>query len=252
MFAMENLRVASYAPHGAMAAHSHDEASLGVILAGDFVERVANSERRYGGGYVTFAPAGVTHSQRFGALGARQIIVRPQAAWLAYLCECRVNLADSPYVRAPVFLQLGQKLLDELNHDDDFSPVASEGVMLEIVAAFGRADRLAAGSSPPPWLARTRDFLHAHAADSPSMKEIAHAAGRHEIHLAREFRRHFGMSVGSYLRKLRTERAAHLLQHTRSNITDVALDCGFASHSHLCRVFKAHFGISPSRYRAQN
>jgi len=252
MFAMENLRVASYAPHGAMAAHSHDEASLGVILAGDFVERVANSERRYGGGYVTFTPAGVTHSQHFGAQGARQIIVRPEASWLAYLSDSRINLADSPYVRAPLFLRLGQKLLDELNHDDDFSPVATEGVMLEIVAAFGRASRTATGTSPPAWLARARDFLHAHAGNSLSMKEIAHAAGRHEIHLAREFRRHFGMSVGAYLRKVRAERAAHLLRHTRSAITDVALDCGFASHSHLCRVFKAHFGISPSRYRAQN
>ena len=68
----------------------------------------------------------------------------------------------------------------------------------------------------------------------------------------REFRRYFGMSVGSYLRHVRTERAAHLLRHSKSDITEIALGCGFASHAHLCRVFKVHFGLTPTEYRAKH
>ncbi|HWA31609.1 MAG TPA: AraC family transcriptional regulator [Rhizomicrobium sp.] len=252
MFASENLRVIDYAPHEAMAPHSHDDGSFGVIVGGDFVEHVGKSERRYAGGCVTYAPAGVTHSQRFGRQGARQIIVTPQEDWLSYLGDCRVRLSESPFVHAPHFHQLGHRLLDELRRDDAFAAVAREGIVLEIIAAFGRAATVHPAGNVPAWLGAARDYLHAHAGVSLSMKEIARAAGRHEIHLAREFRRYFGLSVGSYLRQVRTERAAHLLRHSRSDITDIALRCGFASHAHLCRVFKAHYGVTPSQYRARH
>lgn len=32
-------------------------------------------------------------------------------------------------------------------------------------------------------------------------------------------------------------------------ITEIALSCGFESHSHLARVFKDRYGISPHRMR---
>jgi AraC family transcriptional regulator len=250
MFASDSLRVGQYAPHGAMAPHSHDHDSLGLILDGDFVERIGASERRYTRGCVTFGPAGVTHSQRFGADGARQIIVMPRSDWLSYLADKGVRLGDAPFVHGPQFFQLGTKLLREIQSDDDFAPLARESILLEIIAAFGRAGRAHPAGRPPAWLAAARDYLHAHAAMPLSMKDIARAAGRHEIHLAREFKRYFGMSVGSYLRQARTERAAGLLRTTSANITGIAHRCGFASHAHLCRVFKAHYGLTPSQYRA--
>jgi AraC family transcriptional regulator len=252
MFASDNLRVVDYAPHDAMAPHSHDDASFGIIVGGDFVEKIGNSEREYASGCVTFGPAGVIHSQHFGAQGARQIIVTPEETWLSYLSDCRVRLDEAPFARAPVFHQLGHKLLAEIRREDQFASVACEGIVLEIIAAFGRAGVVHPGASAPAWLNAARDYLHAHAGVSLSMKEIARAAGRHEIHLAREFRRYFGLPVGSYLRQVRTERAAHLLRYTGSDITEIALRCGFASHAHLCRVFKAHFGVSPSQYRARH
>jgi AraC family transcriptional regulator len=253
MFSPSNLRIAEYEPHAAMAPHRHDDASFGVIVSGDFVERIGRGERNYATGCVSFGPAGIVHSQSFGAMGARQIIFRPQDAWLAYLADCRLGLDDAPYVHAAIFRELGQRLLNEMHNDDDFSLVACEGIVLEIVAAFGRAGTVVSSSpAPPAWLRRARDFMQENAFSPIGMKQIARAAGRHEIHLAREFRRFFGVSIGAYLRQLKAERAADLLLHARTDITEIALHCGFASHSHLCRVFKAHFGITPSQYRARH
>jgi AraC family transcriptional regulator len=137
-----------------------------------------------------------------------------------------------------------------MHNDDDFSGVASEGIVLEMIAAFGR-NGIERAAKPPAWLSKAHDFVRENAHAPLSMKQIARAAGRHEIHLAREFRRHFGVSIGAYLRQLKTGRAADLLLHTKADITEIALRCGFASHSHLCRVFKAHFGVTPSQYRAR-
>ena len=253
MYSSGSLRVSEYTPHEEMAPHCHHEASLGVIVGGDFVERIGKSERHYVTGSVSLEPAGIAHSQTFGVYGARQIITTADDAWLSYLADCKMRLAEAPFARTPALYRLGQKLAQELKRADAVSTLACEGIVLEIVAALGRVGfGSPAGAAMPPWLCAARDYLHANACAAPTMKQIARAAGRHEIHLAREFRRYFGTSVGGYLRRLKTEEAARLLRQPGADITDVALACGFASHAHLCSVFKAHFGVTPSQYRARH
>jgi AraC family transcriptional regulator len=81
--------------------------------------------------------------------------------------------------------------------------------------------------------------------------QIAKAAGRHPIHLCREFRRHFGVSVGAYMRRLRIEEAIRLVMAGGLSLSEIALDCGFSSHAHLCREFRAQLGMTPSQFRAE-
>jgi AraC family transcriptional regulator len=253
MFAQNGLHVMNYEPHTAMAPHEHDHGSMNIVVGGDFLERIGRSERSYARGQIAFCPAGVIHSQKFGRTGARQIIFRLQDSWLAYLEDCNINLDDAPYTGAPSFHHLGDRLLDEIAHKDDFSALACEGILLEIIAALGRnGSTSCVPGNPPAWLRAARDFLHANACAPLNMARIAQAADRHEIHVAREFRRFYGTSVGAYQRRLRVEKAAQMLAAAKPSISEIALDCGFASHSHLCREFKAQFGLTPSRYRAAN
>jgi len=252
MFGQSRLRLSRFAANTVMPPHDHDHASLNIVVGGGITEKIGRGERRYVRGHASFCPAGVTHSQEFGQEGARQIIFRPQAAWLDYLRDCKLDLSDSPFMGSIVFQHLGDRLGDELQSDDAFSAMACEGLMLEIVAAFGRSRAaITNAGEPPAWLKRARDFLHENVSATLSMARIAQAAGRHEIHLAREFKRFFGLSVGNYLRRLRTDRAAQLLAQPHTDITDIALACGFSSHSHLCREFKARYGVTPSQYRAR-
>jgi AraC-like DNA-binding protein len=34
-----------------------------------------------------------------------------------------------------------------------------------------------------------------------------------------------------------------------ANLTELALDLGFSSHSHLCGLFQKHLGMAPSQLR---
>lgn len=253
MFAETGLRVTTYKSCIAMAPHAHDEPSFGVVVNGGFHESIGASERTYKRGYIGFCPAGMIHSQRFAVGGARQIIFTPKADWLDYLAGCKLKLSDAPYTGSSAIGHLADRLLDESRNADAFSIAAREGMLLEIVALFGRAGTERSGDrKPPAWLAAARDFIHENSLEPLGMATIAKAVGRHEIHLAREFRRYFGMSVGVYIRKLRIEHAAHLLHEPEMTISEVALDSGFASHSHLCREFKAQFGVTPSQFRTRN
>jgi AraC family transcriptional regulator len=253
VFAQTGLRISRYQPHTAMPPHQHDDASLNIVVAGDFLERIGKDERIYTRGTAAFCPAATTHSQEFGATGVRQIIFKPHDSWLDYLADCKARLDEAPHSYSSTFRDLGDRLLEEMLQGDGFCALACEGIMLEIVAAFGRKRAAAAvHTKPPTWLRTACEFMHENAFVSLTMAQIAREAGRHEIHLAREFRRFFGMSVGAYLRRLRTDQAQRLLLKPQMSISEIAQSCGFASHSHLCREFKAHFGITPSEYRARN
>jgi AraC family transcriptional regulator len=253
MLVETGLRIMTYKSCVAMAPHAHDEPSFGIVANGGFHERIGTSERTYKRGHIGFCPVGMIHSQQFGAGGARQIIFSPKADWLDYLADCKLTLNDAPYTGSGVIGRLADRLLDESRNADAFSAAAREGILLEIIALFGRGG---AGNSrdgnPPAWLSAARDFIHENALAPLGMAAIAKAAGRHEIHLAREFRRHFGMSVGGYIRRLRVEHAARLLNGPNMTISEIALECGFASHSHLCREFKTQYGVTPSQFRARN
>jgi AraC family transcriptional regulator len=235
-----------------MAPHSHDEPCLGVVLGGDFRERIFTSERTYRRGCMAFCPPGVLHSQEFGVSGARQIVFTPDRIWLDYLADCKLQLDDAPNTTSMFLARLGDRLGVEMRNDDPYSAFARDGILLELIAEFGRRSGEARSTrQPPPWLRTAREFLRANATGRVSVAQVAAAAGRHEIHLAREFRRFYGTSIGTYLRNLKTERAAQLLRDSSLTICDIALDCGFANQSHLTREFKARYGVTPSRYRAR-
>src|SRR5580700_4557666 len=144
MLGQTRLRISRYQPHAAMAPHHHEEASMNIVVHGDFCERIGNDERSYARGHAAFFPAGMTHSQRFGAAGARQIIFRPHDSWLDYLADCKARLDDAPHTYSTIFHNLGDRLLEEMHNADEFSAVACEGILLEIVAAFGRNNTAAA------------------------------------------------------------------------------------------------------------
>jgi AraC family transcriptional regulator len=247
-----DLQVRNYFALHAMPPHMHDAPSMGIILRGGFEERIGNVERRYARGHVAYLPAGMIHSQRFGRAPTRQIIFQPDPDWVDQLADCGACFDDSPHLYDLAFCHLGEKLLRELREPDGFSVIACQGILLELGAAFARGYAASAQPrNPPVWLTRTRDYLHARACSPVRISELARTAGRHEVHVAREFRRYYGMSIGDYQRTLRIDSAALLLSRPRADISEIAFGCGFSSHSHLCRAFKRRYGITPSQYRAE-
>jgi AraC family transcriptional regulator len=141
------------------------------------------------------------------------------------------------------------RLFGEFGHMDSFSPLALEGLGLELLAVACRSAQRAKGSGPPAWLRRARELLN-DCSDQPlKLPEIAAAAGVHPGHLARTFRQHYHCSPGEYARRLRVERACRLLFRGNAPLAEVALEAGFADQSHFSSVFKRYTGFTPAEYR---
>jgi AraC family transcriptional regulator len=247
-----SLRVSRYEAASCMAPHHHEQPSLSLVLNGVYREKVLSREHDHGAGDLLFYPAYAVHSQQFGPKGTRKIIFTPKVSWMDYLSAAGFDLNKAPYARSPIFRQLGSRLLAELSNDDEFADIAQEGILLEVVAAFARQMAGEKAADPPQWLKTAREFIHETITSAPDIEQIAAVAGRHPVHMAREFRRFYSQSIGQYQRGLRVEKAARLLRETGCDVTEIALSCGFASHSHLCRVFKAAHGVTPTQFRAAN
>jgi len=63
------------------------------------------------------------------------------------------------------------------------------------------------------------------------------------------FRAAFGATPAQYIIDMRLRRARWLLTHTSYGIARIALETGFASHSHLAATFRARLGMTPSEFR---
>jgi AraC family transcriptional regulator len=79
--------------------------------------------------------------------------------------------------------------------------------------------------------------------------EVAGLVHCSPFHLARQFRAITGESVASYLLRLRVALALERLAQGEANLSVMAADLGFATHSHFSARFRSIIGASPSRVR---
>jgi len=82
-----------------------------------------------------------------------------------------------------------------------------------------------------------------------SLQVLANESGYSRVHFVRMFRAATGYSPHNYLLNLKLERARELLKTPSMSLIDIALDCGFSSHSHMSRLFHKIVGVTPSAYR---
>jgi AraC-like DNA-binding protein/mannose-6-phosphate isomerase-like protein (cupin superfamily) len=73
-----------------------------------------------------------------------------------------------------------------------------------------------------------------------------------ESHLRLLFRKRMGMSLGTYIQKVKMNRARSLLVGSGQNVSQVAQSCGYDSLYSFSRAFKKTTGLSPLAYKKLN
>jgi transcriptional regulator GlxA family with amidase domain len=99
---------------------------------------------------------------------------------------------------------------------------------------------------------RTSNHIVSHLGDDLGTATLARLAGVSERHLSRLFLAHVHETPAQYVRRARTEAAAHLLRSTALPVAAVARRCGFGTGESLRQAFLAHYSVPPSRYRLEH
>ncbi|OWK46572.1 helix-turn-helix transcriptional regulator [Fimbriiglobus ruber] len=82
-----------------------------------------------------------------------------------------------------------------------------------------------------------------------TLEDVAGAVHTSPFHFARIFQQRTNTPVHAYLTRLRLRAALERLGSGADDLTALALDLGFSSHSHFTDTFRREFGRSPSSVR---
>ncbi|MCI0389714.1 MAG: AraC family transcriptional regulator [Acidobacteria bacterium] len=93
-----------------------------------------------------------------------------------------------------------------------------------------------------------KTYLASRLGERITLDDIARAVGASPFHLARIFQQRTGVSVHRYLTCLRLRAALERLADAK-DLTALALELGFSSHSHFTDAFRREFGRPPSEVR---
>jgi AraC family transcriptional regulator len=239
-----------YAPALELPRHSHERACFILVIQGAFTETYGNKSRDCGPLSLIYRPVGEVHSDQFGSLGGRCLNIEIETNWLNQAREFSAGLDDSAAFQAGPASELAMQIYEEFRDPDEVSPLSISGLSLELMAETARWSLKVAAKTPPRWLDRTREVLHARFSESIAITDLASTAGVHPAHLSRAFRRSYGYTIGEYLRKLRVEFACRKLTTTKLPIAEIACSAGFYDQGHFSRVFKRLTHITPARFRA--
>jgi AraC-like DNA-binding protein len=95
---------------------------------------------------------------------------------------------------------------------------------------------------------RASAILRTHLEEPPSLGELGRMVGCSPSYLSRTFSGETGMTVSQFIRQVRIEKAAELLQGGRKNVTEVATEVGYSSLSHFSKAFREVTGCCPGLY----
>ena len=95
-----------------------------------------------------------------------------------------------------------------------------------------------------------KTYLASKLTERITLDDVASAVNSSPFHLARIFQEHTGVPVHRYLTQLRLRASLERLNDGAEDLTALALELGFSSHSHFTDTFKREFGRTPSEVRS--
>ncbi len=107
--------------------------------------------------------------------------------------------------------------------------------------------------APPPDAATTPQtilhYLQTNLHHGPSLKDLSPMLGYSEKYCSEVFQSLMGESFSACMKRLRVERAAHLLRDTDTSQIAIAAQLGFSDQFAFSHFFKKAVGCSPTEFR---
>jgi AraC family transcriptional regulator len=187
-----------------------------------------------------------------------ELIITPELDVLSELAHANgASLSGHPLFRrrhglaSPRLQSFRTRFLHWATEGSDLDHLAAEEVVLALLRSALQEDRRPGGrcgAATARLIRRTKEYLDAELSSHLLLKDVGRAVGASPAYLTDTFRRVEGISLHRYLMQLRLARVLVELPHA-ADLTTLALDLGFSSHSHLSQAFRRAFGCTPSQFR---
>ncbi|WP_392343833.1 AraC family transcriptional regulator [Pseudoalteromonas prydzensis] len=246
-------RRVTYAPH------SHQQWSIGAILAGQSEFVCENRLHHVSLGHLVIMNPDKVHAcnpQQNSAWAYYMMHVDKK--WLAQLLfesgvRAEPHWQDSHLdtLNMPLLYQGFVKLCKLLLSNN---PISTKQTQLNdyFVALFNHLDCNSRTIEPtllvPNALYQVAHYLNEHSLDDTSISSISEHFGFSTSYLVRAFKRHFNMTPHAYRLNRRIQLGQQALKKGQA-IASIAYDSGFSDQAHFQRVFKQRVAATPEQYR---
>jgi AraC-like DNA-binding protein len=237
--------------------HEHFPLQLSFPVSGSWLHSFGpNRSTVLTPGEAVFIPSGETHGTRWVERG-ELITINAELEW----CEENCDIALPVLRKTKVETVNGKVLLGILRHasallcakERDELYIGSIGLTatLAIFHHLGLRLRHNISINSPGSLRRVVRWIDEHFGEKITLATLASLADCSQWHLIRLFDSFIGTSPARYVAARRLQKSRELLRAPGSDITDVALQCGFSSQSHFTRAFVRKYGEPPGAYRTK-
>ena len=162
--------------------------------------------------------------------------------------------SHGPCDAATYFAQ--RRLTEQLAHGGEVDPLHAEESVLSLLGRVvsGRGGAVARSSAVSArqraFEADVRVLVAATISQTIRLSDLARELGCSVYSLCHRFKRIHGVSIHRYRQNLRLRLSLERLRDGERNLTCLALDLGFSSHSHFTAAFRRQFGKTPSAFLA--
>lgn len=236
-------------PNQSYQKHYHNNPSIAFIVKGSSAEVLSKGSVHCGAESLIIMPAGEVHANHYDQAGCLSLVIEIKPPRLESISAYSKVLDEFSLTSRTAFSLVLNRIYKELLVMDTASPLAMEGLTLELLSNLSRSSSQVGKHGRPRWLSQAFDYVHAHFTEAIRLNDVAKSIGVHPVHLARTFRQSYGLTLGEQVRALRIEFACTLLSTSDTSLTEIAFASGFADQSHFSRAFKQYVGITPSQYR---
>lgn len=142
-------------------------------------------------------------------------------------------------------------LYREQQRKDSLSELVSHNYLTDIITSI-YLENDKNNRSPlhiPEKFIKIRNYLDEHYSEKLELDTLSGLFFLSKYHLAREFKRIFGTTIGEYLLKQRISHAKSLLRFSDLSMDEIAVRCGFSDSGYFIKVFKREEKTTPAKYR---
>jgi AraC family transcriptional regulator len=161
---------------------------------------------------------------------------------------------NQQYLRIDTRAQALVMLLKHTLANGSIEPLEAEGLSLTLVSrAIGPRTAREPGASYARrrLVDRVKVLLAGDLSRRWTLAEIACEIRGSPVYLTQVFQQVEGLPLYRYHLRLRLARALDLIAD-REDLSGLAQDLGFSSHSHFSAAFKQHYGLTPAGFRTQS
>jgi len=160
--------------------------------------------------------------------------------------------AAASHALLPPALMLARSMLWRKLTAGAWDPLEVEQLALDVLVAVldaARCKRRGRAVTRKQPAERVKEAISLQPERKWTLSELAQIACLSHWHLARVFRAQVGESVYAYVLRARLAKALDAVLDDDSDLSAVALESGFSSHSHFTARFRALFGMAPAEVR---